>query len=368
MAKEDEGEYKCAVECFHGCFGIYPKVFVTDKEDALRNALQTEFPLAVNLLCIWHINKIILKNVLNQFKCRDSFDCFMRDWNAVLNCLTEDSFNDSLGELREKYLSNEGALEYLNNNVFPLKQYIAKPWTSQVQHLGNTATSHAEGQHRMVKDYFDSSVGDILTVVNNLHLSCSNQYHEFKTKIAAEKIQYYIQFDAFYDNVRGKISSFALDLINTQLSLPQPLKTCSGNFTCVYGIPCTHILQQKLLSHILLEREDFIQQWWLDDALNNENGNSFEAELHRVQALAEAGGNAANSLMVQLRCVGNPIGVTNPVVPRTKGRPRGAKNKKGREPSAFEHVEGNISGRRCKTCGRVGHNSRTCTRNRLHDG
>lgn len=260
MAKEDEREYKCAVECFHGCFGIYPKVFVTDKEDALRNALQTEFPLAANLLCIWHINKNILKNVLNRFKCRDSFDCFMKDWIAVLKCSTEDNFNDSLGELREKYFSNEGALERLNNNVIPLKQYIAKPWTSQVQHLGNTATSHVEGQHRMVKDYFDSSVGDILTVVNNLHLSCSNQYREFKTKIAAEKIRYYIRFDAFYDNMRGKISSFALDSIKTQLSSPQPLKTCSGNVTCVYEILCMHILQQKLLSHILLFREDFIQQ------------------------------------------------------------------------------------------------------------
>ncbi len=71
--------------------------------------------------------------------------------------------------------------------------------------------------------------------------------------------------------MRGKISSFALDLINRQLSLPQPLKTFSGNFTCVYGIPCAHILQQKLLSQILLEREDYIQQWWLDDTLNNEN-------------------------------------------------------------------------------------------------
>jgi hypothetical protein len=76
MAKEDEAEYKRAVECFHECFGVYPKVFVTDKEDALQNALHKEFPLAANLLCILHINKNILKNVLNQFECRDSFDCF----------------------------------------------------------------------------------------------------------------------------------------------------------------------------------------------------------------------------------------------------------------------------------------------------
>ncbi len=73
---ENEAEYKHAIEYFRECFGIYSEVFVTDKEDALRNALHEEFPLAATLWCIWHINKNILKNVLNQFQCRDSFDLF----------------------------------------------------------------------------------------------------------------------------------------------------------------------------------------------------------------------------------------------------------------------------------------------------
>jgi hypothetical protein len=365
MSSENEAEYKRAIECFRECFGIYPEVFVTDKEDALRNALHEEFPLAATLLCIWHINKNILKNVLNQFKCRDSFDVFMKDWNAVLNSNTADDFEESLQTLREHYVSNKGALEYLDNNVIPLKKYISKPWTSLLKHLGNTATSRAEGQHRMVKDYFDSSVGDILTVAKNLHLSASNQYREFQIKVAAEKIRKHVRFDSFYDNVQGKISSFALDLVHEQVSLPYPLKKCTGFFKCVYGIPCAHILEQKLRNSILLEKEDFIQQWWLDDTLDSDAGDSFENEIQRVQTLAQAGGNAANSLSAQLRSIGNPTGILNPATSRSKGRPRGAKNKNRRVPSSFEHVEGNSSGRRCKNCNGVGHNSRTCTRNQL---
>jgi hypothetical protein len=109
--KEDEAEYKRAVKCFHECFGVYPKVFVTDKEDALRNALQKEFPLAANLLCNWLINKNILKNALNQFECRDSFDCFMKDWSLVLSSRNADDFHDSLDQLREKYIPNKGAFD-----------------------------------------------------------------------------------------------------------------------------------------------------------------------------------------------------------------------------------------------------------------
>ncbi len=35
ISKEDELQYHCAMQSFKNCFGINPKVFVTDKEDAL---------------------------------------------------------------------------------------------------------------------------------------------------------------------------------------------------------------------------------------------------------------------------------------------------------------------------------------------
>jgi hypothetical protein len=78
MAKEEESDYLRALECFRECFGIDPEVFVTDKEDALRNAISVRFPNATNLLCIWHINKNILKNCLRQVDSRESFDLFVK--------------------------------------------------------------------------------------------------------------------------------------------------------------------------------------------------------------------------------------------------------------------------------------------------
>jgi MULE transposase domain len=103
MAKEDQAEYLRALECFRECFGIDPEVFVTDKEDALRNAIPIVFPDATNLLCIWHINKNILKNCVNLFESRETFNMLMQDWNQVLYSFTEDQFNTSLMEFRSKY-------------------------------------------------------------------------------------------------------------------------------------------------------------------------------------------------------------------------------------------------------------------------
>jgi len=37
-----------------------PRVVLTDKEKALMNAIEAEFPFTKCMLCIWHVNKNIL--------------------------------------------------------------------------------------------------------------------------------------------------------------------------------------------------------------------------------------------------------------------------------------------------------------------
>jgi len=362
MSKEEESEYLRALECFRECFGIDPEVFVTDKEDALRNSISVRFPNATNLLCIWHINKNILKNCLRQVDSRESFDLFMNHWNQVLYSSTEDMFNDNLANLRATYINLGGVIEYLDNNVIPLKRYIATPWTNLVKHLGNTATSRAEGQHRVVKEYFNSSMGDLLTVAKNLRLSCLNHHREFVAKVNFEKLRDYHRFDGFFDNVRRRVSSFALDLIQSQIKKARPMLRCSGSFTRVYGIACAHVLEEKINLGILLEIGDFSQQWWLDVEYPEAN-ISLESEITRIRNLAAAGENATNSILSDLRAVGNVRNIANPTVPRTRGRPRGAFNRTtAREPSGFEHVEGVEGRKRCRNCNGLGHNARTCNR------
>jgi hypothetical protein len=44
MAKDNEPEYARAFRCFRDCFQIDPEVFITDQEDALRQAINVKFP------------------------------------------------------------------------------------------------------------------------------------------------------------------------------------------------------------------------------------------------------------------------------------------------------------------------------------
>ncbi|CAG8659786.1 33871_t:CDS:1, partial [Racocetra persica] len=82
---EDEEYYKWAltriVRLFEGI--SKPGVIVTDRELSLMNALRIVFPNSTTLLCIWHINKNVLKNCKSQFL-RETEDVSSSEWDTFL--------------------------------------------------------------------------------------------------------------------------------------------------------------------------------------------------------------------------------------------------------------------------------------------
>lgn len=98
-----------------------------------------------------------------------------------------------------------------------------------------------------------------------------------------------------------------------------PLPGCTRSFIRVYGVPCAHVLDEKITAGIKLEIEDFSLQWWIYDVhwfpvISEDN----EFEFARIRNISNAGENAANSILADLRVVGNTRNVTNPAVPATK--------------------------------------------------
>lgn len=57
-----------------------PSVFVTDQEEALRNAVKTQFPEAKTLLCSVHIISNFKKNVMKTFKPEDDKEKYEKKW------------------------------------------------------------------------------------------------------------------------------------------------------------------------------------------------------------------------------------------------------------------------------------------------
>ena len=54
----------------------YPSVIVSDRELALMNAIHIVFPRTMNLLCIWHIEKNVLRNCKGHFEKEEDWFTF----------------------------------------------------------------------------------------------------------------------------------------------------------------------------------------------------------------------------------------------------------------------------------------------------
>jgi hypothetical protein len=160
---------------------------------------------------------------------------------------------------------------YIQQSVYPHKERFVATYTSRFRHFGSISTSRAEGLNGQIKKYIVSSREDLLNVCKALKLAVELQMNEINIMIEQQKIVNNHKFDSFFSKVKNKISVYALDMVLEQLALERPLNDCRNLFFTVYGIPCAHRLDKKLILHEKLELEDFDLHWKLNPNSDRRN-------------------------------------------------------------------------------------------------
>jgi hypothetical protein len=91
-----------------------PVSIVTDRELALIDCIDTQFPKSIHLLCRWHVNINVLgktkkyfpgpiKDVDGTVRRHPLFQAFLGCWNALLTSTEEQICNDLLQEMRTNF-------------------------------------------------------------------------------------------------------------------------------------------------------------------------------------------------------------------------------------------------------------------------
>ncbi|GFS31269.1 hypothetical protein Acr_23g0011790 [Actinidia rufa] len=88
-----------------------PSVFVSDRDLALINAIETCFPMARHILCIWHINQCVMKKCAPMLGLE--WKSFNASWHSLINSSTQWSYQQKWEVMREEYRRFECVLEYL---------------------------------------------------------------------------------------------------------------------------------------------------------------------------------------------------------------------------------------------------------------
>ena len=106
-----------------------------------------------------------------------------------------------------------------------------------------------------------------------------------------------------YDNIRGKISSTALEFVQWQISAPHPQKNVEVFFIAFMGL-FVDTMDTKVDIGGKLEMYDYDRRWWLQVVISEETF-PIESEFMHMCDLATLGGNTANPLLQELDGIGS---------------------------------------------------------------
>lgn len=229
-----------------------PQVILTDNEDALIASLKEVMPSSHHMLCIWHINKIIMARAIKYFPDPEQLKDWMSLWYKVCQAPTLHEYEQAKVELQirdpPKVAEHGKSLyeyideEYLANGNNQKHCYY---WTNRITHFNKRVTSTAEGGHANIKRALESTLGDLPEVVKVIREKIKDQLRKVHLQHAYDKngnIKATLNIGMFR-YLRHEISEYALDLMASHVvgvTALSVLPQCTGVFTKTLGLSCKH--------------------------------------------------------------------------------------------------------------------------------
>ena len=131
-----------------------------------------------------------------------------------------------------------------------------------------------------MKSYLLTGTGDLLHLHTALLQMLENKERHYTQEAARQEMRQrrlFLSQSSWLDELCVKVTYQAVDLLSRQHRLalaampshkePKPLQPCRQQFTQQYGLPCAHIILQRLQGGIPLELHDVHPRWWLEKPL-----------------------------------------------------------------------------------------------------
>ncbi|POW09386.1 hypothetical protein PSHT_09130 [Puccinia striiformis] len=370
LAYEDQESYVWAVENLkkHVWRPRIPKVFVTDRDTALRNALAEVFPdsqsksvhLAPQPKHRNELQDLLLLYNYSAHQSHHPWRKFLKVWGKVTSAKTPAIYVDRLNELKIHLATRPAVLEYITTSILPVKELFVVAWACQHPHLQNLHTSRAEAGHAYLKTFITNSTGDLLSVFKCLTLAVDAQLNSVHESIARDTIRTLVNVPKSFIPLLGCVSSFAIkeciEQYNRLVDL-DPTEECSHTVTVGLGIPCAHKIAELLENNNQLSPGDFHPQWHLK--YNPEVTKTDDSELdldHEIKMLVVALSNekpeALPKVIQKIKQISAGTHTAVPILAphvksKTKGRPTTQLKKQRststrRNPSAHELVDAKL--------------------------
>lgn len=212
-----------------------PGIFVTDRDLALLGALRHWFQSVPIILCIFHIQRDVLRVCKTHFtgQGQEAWETFHALWNKVINSATETEFSENWAAMQHQYNeTHEACIQYLSSTWIPHASKFVHAFVDRLAHFGHLSTQRVEAQHRAVKLFSNFSRAHLDSIVSNILAMIKRQKTLFLTTTNAQLTRQLVFVRSFdvYKDVSGQIAEDALKLVHKKFLKGNAAAACTGQF------------------------------------------------------------------------------------------------------------------------------------------
>lgn len=239
-----------------------PSAVITHRESMLISAVDNVFE-NTNQICVTQLMREVNDKV-NIFVDPSERQTFVKLFHELVDSETPDIFTYNETDFRKKYAKTR-ILEFVTYHWLIYKTRFVRAWVDQHLHFNNYSMGKAEIAQATLKDFAEESGGDLLKIYYRIKSLLKRKKEAHEEQVERELVKCPVKFFVpFYDDVRFKISTHALEMIKEQHELyleaiaeNEPLHRCTRMFTTTTGLPCKHTLSRPVTM------DDCHAHWWL---------------------------------------------------------------------------------------------------------
>ncbi|CAG8787707.1 23313_t:CDS:2 [Dentiscutata erythropus] len=201
----------------YNAYGCLPDVFMSDRDQALRNASSKVFPESNKMLCVWHLLEQNLKvNCRKLFKNDEDYEMFKKEVEALRFSECEEEIPQSLNAIKkaaEKSHSPEKVESYIQTWMKDSKLWILA-YTKQFCHMGISTTGRSESSHSIFKRAIETA-SDLESVFRQIDQVMRLQHLKSAIRMGSNKVAIdpFTLRNPIFSELIGKVSTWAINQI-----------------------------------------------------------------------------------------------------------------------------------------------------------
>lgn len=308
-----------------------PDVIITDFDDAMKAALNDQFPEAQQQLCIHHvISNVLLKakqkwvtdaepdSSTSSDDARDentaytqaraklspkdrrfihepvaediphSYRGVLMLWKHVMFAETQEAHEKAWSDLCREFDDQRAILRYLHGTYMPVRAQWARCFIRKYRNFGIRVTSGTEASNNNVKSYLLNGMSNLYRLVEAIQDMLSDQERDFAHASAGDEVltdrRYLGSSSEYLGDLRTTISSKAIGLIARQHRTaekamstrndPPPVHLGECDEDCSVsvelGIPCCHKIYAKMDEGTHFTKWDVHPRWHLRESASRD--------------------------------------------------------------------------------------------------